>query len=93
MLFRSNPRNFHAVEVMACPGGCIGGGGQPYHHGDAAILKKRQAALHKEDFDKPMRKSHENPAVLEVYENYFKKPLSHKAHELLHTHYEPKERL
>lgn len=88
-----NPRNFHAVEVMACSGGCIGGAGQPYHHGDASILIKRQEALYKEDENLPLRKSHENPSVLEMYENYFRTPLSHKAHELLHTHYEVKERI
>lgn len=88
-----NPRNFQAVEVMACPGGCIGGGGQPYHHGDANILLKRQAALYQEDVNKPLRKSHENPSVLEMYETYFRMPLSHKSHELLHTHYEARDRV
>ena len=88
-----NPRGFHAIEVMACPGGCIGGAGQPYHHGDSQILKQRLQALYREDESKVLRKSHENPYVQEVYNNYFRKPLSHKAHELLHTHYTPKERL
>lgn len=88
-----NPRNFHAVEIMACPGGCIGGAGQPYHHGDASLLMKRQAALYEEDANKTLRKSHENPSVIEMYENYFRAPLSHKSHELLHTHYEAKERI
>ena len=88
-----NPRNFHAVEVMACPGGCIGGGGQPYHHGETDYLLKRQAALYQEDQNMPLRKSHENPSVLEMYETYFKTPLSHKSHELLHTHYEEKKRI
>lgn len=88
-----NPRNFHAVEVMACPGGCIGGAGQPYHHGDADHLLKRQEALYKEDENMPLRKSHENASVLEMYENYFRTPLSYKAHELLHTHHEAKERI
>ncbi len=88
-----NPRNFHAIEIMACPGGCIGGGGQPYHHGDSEILKKRQAAIYTEDRNKPIRKSHENPFVKELYANYFGKPMSHKAHDLLHTHYEAKDRV
>lgn len=88
-----NPRNLHAVEVMACPGGCIGGAGQPYHHGQVEILQKRQAALYEEDSNKPLRKSHENKAVQEMYENYFEAPMSHKAHKLLHTHYEAKERI
>ncbi len=85
-----NPRNFHAIEVMACPGGCVGGGGQPYHHGDTDIIKKRQEAIYKVDKDMTIRKSHENPSVIKVYEEYFGKPMSHKAHELLHTHYAPK---
>ncbi len=88
-----NPRNFHAIEIMACPGGCIGGGGQPYHHGDTEILKKRQAAIYTEDKNKAIRKSHENPFVKELYANYFEKPMSHKAHELLHTHYEKKDKV
>lgn len=90
---QGNPRQFHAIEVMACSGGCIGGAGQPYHHGDSHILLKRQEALYKEDEGKGLRKSHENPSVKEVYTHYFKNPLSHKAHELLHTHYTSKERL
>lgn len=88
-----NPRNLHAVEVMACPGGCIGGAGQPYHHGDVSIIKKRQAALYKEDEGKTLRQSHLNPDVQAMYERFFKEPLSHKSHELLHTHYEAKERI
>ncbi|MBE6022749.1 MAG: NADH:ubiquinone oxidoreductase [Cellulosilyticum sp.] len=88
-----NPRNFHAIEVMACPGGCIGGAGQPYHHGDSEILIKRCEALYREDESKALRKSHENPSVQEVYTHYFNHPLSHKAHELLHTYYEAKARL
>ena len=88
-----NPRNFHAIEIMACPGGCIGGGGQPYHHGDAEILKKRQAAIYNEDQSKTIRKSHENPFVKELYANYLEKPMSHKAHKLLHTYYEEKDRV
>ena len=72
---------------MACPGGCIGGGGQPYHHGDLEILKKRAAAIYREDEGKAIRKSHENPFIKEVYEKYLGKPMSEKAHHLLHTHY------
>lgn len=88
-----NPNNYHAIEIMACPGGCIGGGGQPYHHGNSEILKQRQAAIYEEDRNKAIRKSHENPYIKEMYANYFGKPMSHKAHELLHTHYEPKEKI
>jgi NADP-reducing hydrogenase subunit HndD len=79
--------HFHAIEIMACPGGCIGGGGQPYHHGDSAILKKRAAALYREDAGKAIRKSHENPFIIELYKNFLGKPLGEKSHQLLHTKY------
>lgn len=82
-----NPRGFHAVEVMACPGGCIGGAGQPYHHGDSNIIRKRMEATYREDFGKPIRKSHENPSIIAIYKEYFGEPCGHKSHELLHTHY------
>ena len=88
-----NPRGIHAVEVMACPGGCIGGAGQPYHHGNAEILKKRQAAIYDVDKNMPIRKSHENPAITEIYEKYLGKPLSEKSHHLLHTHYSVKDKV
>ncbi len=78
---------FHAIEIMACPGGCIGGGGQPLHHGNSELLKARTHALYKEDRNKPLRKSHENPYILKLYEEYLGKPMSEKAHHLLHTHY------
>ncbi len=82
-----NPRGFHAVEVMACPGGCIGGAGQPYHHGDSNIIRKRMEATYREDAGKPIRKSHENPSIIAIYKEYFGEPCGHKSHELLHTHY------
>lgn len=82
-----NPRGFHAVEVMACPGGCIGGAGQPYHHGNSDIIRKRMEATYREDFGKPIRKSHENPSIIAIYKEYFGEPCGHKSHELLHTHY------
>ena len=78
---------FHAIEIMSCPGGCIGGGGQPYHHGNAEVLKKRQAALYTEDKNKTIRKSHENPHIVKLYEEFLGKPMSDKAHHLLHTEY------
>lgn len=84
---REGKSHFHAIEIMACPGGCIGGGGQPYHHGDMKILKKRSDAIYAEDESKTIRKSHENPYIQELYEKYFDKPLSEKAHKLLHTRY------
>ncbi|TCK87952.1 NAD(P)-dependent iron-only hydrogenase catalytic subunit [Natranaerovirga hydrolytica] len=87
-----NPRNLHVIEVMACPGGCIGGAGQPYHHGDVNILKKRIASIYSEEKNITIRKSHENPAVKELYETYLGKPMGEKAHHLLHTHYAFKEK-
>jgi len=79
--------DLHAIEIMACPGGCIGGGGQPFHHGHEETLKARMEAIYREDANKPIRKSHENPFIKELYDNFLGKPNSHKAHELLHTHY------
>ncbi len=84
---RSGKANYHAIEVMACPGGCIGGGGQPLHHGDIDILKARTKAIYEEDAGKPVRKSHENEYIKKLYEEYLGKPMSEKAHHLLHTHY------
>jgi len=84
---RSGKEVFHAIEIMSCPGGCIGGGGQPYHHGNMEILKERTKAIYSEDSGKGLRKSHENPDIKKLYDEYLGKPLGHKAHELLHTHY------
>jgi len=84
---RDGKSEFHAIEIMACPGGCIGGGGQPLHHGNSEILQKRAEALYREDAGKPIRKSHENPAIIELYENYLGEPCSELSHQLLHTHY------
>ena len=84
---RSGKSDYHAIEIMACPGGCIGGGGQPLHHGDVDILNARRKAVYEEDRNKPLRKSHENPYIQQLYEEFLGKPLSEKAHALLHTHY------
>jgi len=78
---------FHAIEVMACPGGCIGGGGQPLHHGNSSILKARAKAIYEEDKNKPIRVSHENEFIKQLYEEFLGEPNSEKAHHLLHTHY------
>lgn len=80
------PMPYHFIEVMACPGGCIGGGGQPYGVTDA-IRKKRMQGLFADDRDKAVRCSHDNPEVQQVYAEFLEKPLSHKAHTLLHTTY------
>lgn len=74
------------VEVMACPGGCINGGGQPIHDGDAD-LHGRTKVLYDLDRNNAIRFSHENPEIIECYEKFLEKPLSHKAHELLHVEY------
>lgn len=78
---------YHAIEIMACPGGCVDGGGQPYHRGHFEVIRERQASLYKEDSDKPIRKSHENPYIVSLYNEYLGKPCGHLSHELLHTHY------
>jgi NADP-reducing hydrogenase subunit HndD len=78
---------FHAIEIMACPGGCIGGGGQPLHYGDSSILKARQKALYTEDKGKAIRKSHENPYIIELYKEFLGQPCGELSHHLLHTHY------
>ena len=87
---RSGHSDYHAIEIMACPGGCIGGGGQPYHHGHSEILGKRAAAIYAEDERKVIRKSHENPSIIRLYEEFLGEPGSKKAHSLLHTEYFPK---
>ena len=79
--------DFHAIEIMACPGGCIGGGGQPLHHGQSSVLVARRKAIYLEDAGKPIRKSHENVHIQELYKKFLGKPMSKKAHQLLHTHY------
>ncbi|MFA9377882.1 MAG: NADH-dependent [FeFe] hydrogenase, group A6 [Lachnotalea sp.] len=89
---RSGEANYQIIEIMACPGGCIGGGGQPYLHGDYDILKKRANAIYEEDRNKPIRKSHENPAIIKLYDEFLEKPNSDIAHKLLHTQYFANER-
>ncbi len=81
---------YHFVEIMACPGGCIGGGGQPIPT-NMDIRKLRMAAIYSEDTNMPLRKSHENPEVIAIYRDFLDKPNGHKSHELLHTHYVKRE--
>lgn len=85
-----NPNNYHAIEIMACPGGCVNGGGQPYHHGDMEIIAARAEGLLDTDESMPIRKSHENPSIIKLYDEYLTAPMSEKAHHLLHTTYSPK---
>ena len=79
--------DFHLLEVMACPGGCINGGGQPRSCDDIKIKEQRAEGLYKEDRELPVRKSHQNPDIIKLYEEFLERPNSHKAHELLHTTY------
>ncbi|HSV77232.1 MAG TPA: NADH-dependent [FeFe] hydrogenase, group A6 [Bacteroidales bacterium] len=88
---REGNSGFHFVEVMACPSGCIGGGGQPIPT-TLEIRKKRAAGIYEEDEQMTLRKSHENPEVIEIYEKFLHEPLGHRSHDLLHTHYYPRKR-
>ncbi len=90
---KSGEKTYHLVEIMACPGGCIMGGGQPYPPMDYEVLdpeiaKLRARALYDIDGHKQLRRSHENPAILKLYTEYLGEPNGEKAHDLLHTHYE-----
>ena len=77
---------YHFIEVMGCPGGCISGGGQP-RPTTPEIRQKRLEAIYREDEGKKLRKSHENPYITKIYENFLKEPNGHISHELLHTKY------
>ncbi|MBP5671193.1 MAG: iron hydrogenase small subunit, partial [Victivallales bacterium] len=89
-MVREDRSRFQAIEIMACPGGCINGGGQPYLHGHRDLLDKRMAGLYLEDANKPLRMSHQNPDIQKLYDEYLGTPGSEKAHHLLHTHYHQK---
>jgi iron-only hydrogenase group A len=80
---------YHFIEVMACRGGCIAGGGQPYNTTDN-VREKRIAGIYKDDEQSVVRCSHQNPEIKQIYADYLGEPLSHKAHELLHTTYTPR---
>ena len=81
---------YHMIEIMACPGGCVDGGGQPYHYGDCEVVKARAKALYDIDAQKTIRLSHENPAIIKLYNDFLGERGGHKAHELLHTEYKDK---
>jgi len=89
-MVRKEPNRFQAVEIMACPGGCINGGGQPFLHGHADLLEQRMKGLYTEDESKTLRMSHENPDIKKLYDEYLGTPGSEKAHHLLHTVYHEK---
>jgi iron-only hydrogenase group A len=80
---------YHFIEVMACPGGCVGGGGQPIPVNND-VRTRRAQALYAEDCALPLRKSHESPSVKKLYEDFLGTPLGEKSHHLLHTHYTPR---
>jgi len=88
---KSGEADYHFIEVMACPGGCVNGGGQPHQPAEVRnftdLRAERAKALYSEDAAMTLRKSHENPVIKEIYEDYLGEPGGHKAHELLHTHY------
>ena len=88
---KAGEKNYHFIEVMACPGGCVTGGGQPICDAktwmNVDVKKERAKALYTEDKNATVRQSHKNPDMDILYKEYFEKPGSHKAHELLHTHY------
>jgi len=89
---KSGEASYHFVEVMTCPGGCIGGGGQP-RMTDDSIREKRIAAIYQEDESRELRKSHDNPLIQKLYKDYLGVPLGEMSHKLLHTHYIRKERV
>ena len=92
---QSGEATYHFVEVMACPGGCVNGGGQPIVSSTVRnwtdIRVARAKALYDEDAAKTLRKSHENPEIKAIYDEYLGKPNGHKSHELLHTSYEKRD--
>ena len=95
-LAKKEPDRFHFIEIMGCPGGCIGGGGQPYAQAnsiplDEECLKKRAEALYGIDRENTIRRSHENPFIQKLYKEFLQRPLSPVSHKYLHTHYTAKE--
>ncbi|MGI6197302.1 MAG: NADH-dependent [FeFe] hydrogenase, group A6 [Eubacteriales bacterium] len=90
-MVKSGEKDYTFIEIMGCPGGCVNGGGQPIQPASVRnfvdLKGLRAAALYKDDENLPIRKSHENPFIKMLYDEYFEKPGSHRAHEVLHTHY------
>ena len=87
---RQGNSKYHLIEIMACPGGCVSGGGQPYNHGDYDIVKARAKALYEIDAHKKDRLSHHNPDIIKLYDEFLGERGGHKAHDLLHTKYSDK---
>jgi NADP-reducing hydrogenase subunit HndD len=92
---RNGEAEYHFIEIMACPGGCVNGGGQPIHpasvRNEIDIRAERAKAIYAEDQATIIRKSHKNEMIKKLYEEYFEEPGSERSHELLHTHYEARE--
>lgn len=92
---KAGEADYHFVEIMACPGGCVNGGGQPIQPSEVRswidLREERAKAIYEEDKSLPIRKSHENPKVKMLYDEYFGEPGGDKAHKLLHTHYKERE--
>ena len=84
---RKGEEHFDVIEIMACPGGCIDGGGQPFIHGDVSIIEKRMQAIHNVDGNKRVRYSYKNESIKKLYDDFLGKPYGEKAHELLHTEF------
>lgn len=88
---KAGEAEYHFIEIMACPGGCVCGGGQPIQpasvRNEVNLMTERAKALYQEDQSLTYRRSHHNPRVLKMYEEYFEQPGGHKSHKLLHTHY------
>jgi NADH-quinone oxidoreductase subunit G len=87
---RNGECTYHIIEIMACPGGCINGGGQPFIHADTDILEARMKGIYAIDSGMEIRKSHENPYIQKLYREFLGTPGSEKAHKLLHTSYKKK---
>lgn len=92
---KAGEADYQFIEIMACPGGCVNGGGQPIQPSSVRswtdIRSERAKAIYEEDKSLPIRKSHENPKIKMLYDEYFEKPGSHKSHKLLHTHYQKRD--
>ncbi len=82
--------DYHFIEIMCCPGGCVGGGGQSLPASKEKLLLRAQALYHDDQFVQALRQSHENPAVKQLYETFLHEPLGERSHQLLHTHYVPR---
>jgi len=90
---RDGKADYQAIEIMACPGGCIGGAGQPYHQHDVEILRKRADAIYQEDGKKTIRAAHDNPEIKQLYDEFLGERYGEKAHELLHTKFTKREKI